>query len=101
MGKTPEADAVMDKAFQLDGADMVAIHIYASGLLAGGRNEKALEAFKINQQKHPEEKFFTYFGLAGPIPPRVTKQTLLRTGKRPSKTSLPAVGTRFLSMKTL
>jgi len=28
------------------------------------RNEKALEVFKFNQRKHPEETFWTYFGLA-------------------------------------
>ena len=64
MGKTEEADKLMDKAFQLSGADPVPVYIYAMGLLGAGRKEKAIEVFKLNQKRHPEDKFWAYLGLA-------------------------------------
>jgi len=64
MGRDAEADVVMEKAIRLPGTDVLAIHIYAVGFLRAGKNEKALEIFKFNQQQHPEEKFWTYLGLA-------------------------------------
>jgi tetratricopeptide (TPR) repeat protein len=64
MGRDAEADAIIDKALRLSETDVIRIHIYAASLLAAGRKEKALEIFKANQQHHPEEKFWTYLGLA-------------------------------------
>jgi tetratricopeptide (TPR) repeat protein len=64
MGRIADADATMEKAMTLPGADLVPVHFYGARLLAAGRNEKALEVFKRNQQKYPEEKFVTYLGLA-------------------------------------
>jgi len=34
------------------------------GLVKNGKNSKAMEVFKANQQQHPEEKFWTFLGLA-------------------------------------
>jgi hypothetical protein len=64
MGKTDEADKLMDKAFQLTGADLLPVHIYAVRLLGAGRTAKAIEVFKLNQKRHPEDKFWSYVGLA-------------------------------------
>lgn len=64
MGRTADADAVIDEALRLPETDVVRIYFYASGLLAAGRNDRALEIFKANQQHHPEEKFWPYLGLA-------------------------------------
>ncbi|HEX3584989.1 MAG TPA: DUF2911 domain-containing protein [Candidatus Angelobacter sp.] len=64
MGKTDEADRLMDKAFQLTGADLLPVHIYGMRLLGAGRNEKAIEVFKLNQKRHPEDKFWSNVGLA-------------------------------------
>ena len=64
MGKTDEADKLMDQAFQLTGADLLPVHIYGMRLLGAGRNEKAIEVFKLNQKRHPEDKFWSYMGLA-------------------------------------
>ncbi|HEY2168958.1 MAG TPA: tetratricopeptide repeat protein, partial [Candidatus Angelobacter sp.] len=64
MGKTDEADRLMEKAFQLSGADLLPVHIYAMGLLGADRKEKAIEVFKLNQKRHPEDKFWSYVGLA-------------------------------------
>jgi hypothetical protein len=64
MGRNEEADATIDKALRLQETDVIRIYIYAASLLTYGRNEKALEIFKANQQHHPEEKFWPYLGLA-------------------------------------
>jgi len=64
MGRTADADVEMAKALTLPGADLLPVHFYGAQLLAAGRNEKALEVYKFNQRKHPEEKFWTYLGLA-------------------------------------
>ncbi len=64
MGRDAEADATIDKALVLPETDVVRIYGYAASLLTFGRNEKALKIFKANQQHHPEEKFWTYLGLA-------------------------------------
>jgi len=64
MGKLKESDDVMEKAFALEGAGLLPVHIYATRLLGEDRKEKALSVFKLNQQRHPEEKFWTYLGLA-------------------------------------
>jgi len=64
MGRNAEADATIDKALRLPETDVVRMYLYAAGLLRIPRNEKALEIFKSNSQHHPEEKFWTYLGLA-------------------------------------
>lgn len=33
-------------------------------LLRANRPDRALKVFRQNQQRHPEEKFWTYYGLA-------------------------------------
>ena len=64
MGKEAEANAIMDKAMRLPATEAVAIHRYAMGLLRGGKKEKAMEIFQFNFKQHPDEKFYTYVGLA-------------------------------------
>jgi len=64
MGRNDEADAVIDKALRLQETDVVRIYVYAATLMSYGRNDKALEIFKTNQQHHPEENFWPYLGLA-------------------------------------
>ena len=64
MGRSKEADAEMDKALDLPGTGMIYVHSYGVRLLRAGRSDRALKIFRINQQRHPEEKFWTYFGLA-------------------------------------
>ena len=64
MGREADADAVMQKALHLPGTDAVSIYIYAMGLLRNGKNAKAIAVFTFNRQQHPEEKFWTYLGLA-------------------------------------
>jgi hypothetical protein len=64
MGRSAEADAVMDKAIDLPGTQMIYVHSYGVRLLRAGRGERALKIFLVNQQRHPEEKFWTFYGLA-------------------------------------
>lgn len=62
--KDAEADAIMDKAINHQSATMQAIHQYGRSLLNDGKKEKALEVFKLNRQRHPDDKFTTFVGLA-------------------------------------
>lgn len=64
MGKDGDADGVMDKAIKLPSASVQAVHQYGRTLLAAGKNQKALEVFKLNRQLHPDDKFTTFVGLA-------------------------------------
>src|SRR5262249_9436038 len=64
MGKTGEADSVMDKAFTLPGADLLPVVGYGVGLLRAGRAQKAIEVLQLNQKRHPEDKFWNNLGLA-------------------------------------
>ena len=64
MSKNSDADAVMDKALHLPAAEPIAIHRYAMGVLREGKKEKAMEIFQFNMKQHPEEKFYTFVGLA-------------------------------------
>jgi hypothetical protein len=64
MGREADADKVMEKAFTLPGTDAVQIYIYAMGTLRSGKKDKAMKIFVLNQQKHPDDKFWTSLGLA-------------------------------------
>jgi tetratricopeptide (TPR) repeat protein len=64
MGRDIDADAVMEKALHLPGTDAVSIYAYAMRLLRNGKKDKAMKVFTLNQQQHPDEKFWTYLGLA-------------------------------------
>ncbi|MEZ4944898.1 MAG: DUF2911 domain-containing protein [Cyclobacteriaceae bacterium] len=64
MGKDSEAESVMIKAINHPTANVGQIHTYGRSLITAGKNDKALEVFKINQKLHPEDKFTTNVGLA-------------------------------------
>jgi hypothetical protein len=64
MGRESDAEAVMAKAMNHATATVPALHQYGRSLLQAGKKEKALEVFKLNRQKHPEDKFTTFVGLA-------------------------------------
>lgn len=61
--RNDEADIVMDKAIHHFSATVNGIYNYGLRLVKSGRQDKALEVFKYNQQRYPEEKFWTYRGL--------------------------------------
>ena len=64
LNRGPEAEAVMTKAINHPTANVQAVHQYARTLLAEGKSQKAFQVFKFNREKHPEDKFTTYVGLA-------------------------------------
>lgn len=64
MNKNDEAQVVMEKAINHPTASIGAVHQYARTLQNEGKAEKALEVFKLNRQRHPDDKFTTYVGLA-------------------------------------
>lgn len=59
-----EAEGVMSKAINHPTASVQAIHQYGRTLLNDGKKEKAMEVFKLNRQRNPDDKFTTYVGLA-------------------------------------
>lgn len=61
LGKADEAAAVMKKALPL--ASMQEVHQYGRSLLAQKKNKEALEVFKMNYDKNPNQ-FTTLIGLA-------------------------------------
>lgn len=64
LNRESEADALMATAINHPTATVQGIHQYARTLLNAGKKEKALEVFKLNRQRHPDDKFTTYVGLA-------------------------------------
>jgi len=64
MERASDADTVMDKAITMPDAPVMGIHQYGSTLLAAGKSEKAMQVFKMNRERHPEDTFVTYVGLA-------------------------------------
>lgn len=64
LGRSQEADAVMTKAIDHPTATVMGIHMYGRSLIAAGKNQEAMEVFKLNRKKHPEDIFTTHVGLA-------------------------------------
>jgi hypothetical protein len=64
LGRNAEAESLMSKAIVHKTATVSDIHQYGRGLLAQGKNEKAMEVFKLNAKNHPEDKFTPNVGLA-------------------------------------
>jgi hypothetical protein len=64
MNRDQESDAVINEALLLPGNDVLEVHSYGVSLLTSGRNDRAMEIFKLNRQQHPDDKFVTYLGLA-------------------------------------
>lgn len=64
MNRTADAEAVMSKAINHPTANIQGIHQYGRSLLAEGQSQKAFDVFKLNRDRHPEDKFTTFVGLA-------------------------------------
>lgn len=64
LGRTAEAEVVMDKAIKHPTANVNSIHQYGKSLLSQGKNKKAFDVFTLNRKMHPDDKFTTYIGLA-------------------------------------
>jgi len=64
LGREAEANAEMDKAIKHPTATVNMIHQYGRSLLTAGKNDKAMEIFKYNALKNPNDKFTPNVGLA-------------------------------------
>ena len=64
MGREADAESVMQKALQLPGTDAYSVYAYGMGLLRNDKKDKAMKVFTVNQQQHPQDKFWTSLGLA-------------------------------------
>ena len=88
MGKDADSDATMEKAIHLPDASVQVIHQYGRSLLNAGKKEKAMEIFKYNAQKHPEDKFTPNVGLARGYTAMGDKKKAISVGRMQLKTSL-------------
>lgn len=64
MGRHAEAEAVMNRAVALAGTPAVLLHQYGMRLLGQGKNDAAMAVFTLNDQRHPDEPYWTHVGLA-------------------------------------
>jgi Protein of unknown function (DUF2911) len=64
MARDADADSVMDQAVAMADAPVIGIHQYGTSLLAAGRKEKAMTIFVLNRERHADDTFVTYVGLA-------------------------------------
>jgi len=64
LGRDMDADTTMERAMRSEGAGAQQIHQYGMSVLQAEKKEKAMEIFKFNRQRHPDDKFFPYLGLA-------------------------------------
>lgn len=64
MGKSADADAIMNKAIRLPTTGSRLIYQYSARLLSTGRKDRALEVALLNLKEHPDETFWTHIGLA-------------------------------------
>ena len=64
MNRDTDADTVMDHALRLPATTPRDLYAYGMSLLSSGRTPRALQVFKMNRSRYPEEKFWTSLGLA-------------------------------------
>lgn len=64
LGRDADADTTMDHAMRLDGATAPGIYQYGMNLLNAGRKDRALQIFKADRVRFPDDKFWPYVGLA-------------------------------------
>ena len=100
MGKTTEADAAMKTAMPL--ASMTEMHQYARQLLQQKRNAEALEIFKLNASKNPNQ-FTTLMGLVRGYSANADYKNALKYAKLALPLSPNVANTTFLNtaIKTL
>jgi hypothetical protein len=64
LNRDSDAEAAMQEAIRLPGTEAASVYSYGMTLISWGKKDKAMEIFQWNRQQHPDEKFFTYVGLA-------------------------------------
>ena len=64
MNRDTDAAAVMDKAIHLSSTNAHVIYSYGMQTLRAGKKDRAMDVFKMNQQLHGDDKFWTSLGLS-------------------------------------
>lgn len=64
LNRDTDADTVMDHALRLPATTPRDLYAYGMTLLSSGRTPRALQVFKMNRSRYPDEKFWTSLGLA-------------------------------------
>lgn len=64
MNRDIDADTVMDHALRLPATTPRDLYVYGMSLLSSGRTPRALQVFKMNRARYPDDKFWTSLGLA-------------------------------------
>jgi len=64
LGRTGEADKLMEGAMVLPGTTAVDLYRYGMQMLGEKRNPEAMKIFEANRKQHPADKFWTSLGLA-------------------------------------
>jgi len=64
MNREADADTVMDHALRLPATTPRDLYAYGMSLLSSGRTPRAIQVFKMNRSRYPDEKFWTSLGLA-------------------------------------
>jgi tetratricopeptide (TPR) repeat protein len=64
MGRTNDANGVMDKALRLPSTSVRTVYQYGMQALRSGKKEQAMNIFRLNQQLHGDDKFWTSLGLS-------------------------------------
>ena len=106
MGRASDADTTMDRAIRLAGTSAREIYQYGAVLLRSGRTPRALATFKLNRDRHPEERFWTSLGLArgyaasGDKPNAIANwEIVLRNVPPAQKGSIPAFEKALQTLK--
>src|SRR5581483_10219741 len=64
MGRDAEAAQVTQRALHLPGNEVIPVALYGFQLLARARAKDAAEVFQLVQKQHPEDRYWSYVGLA-------------------------------------
>jgi len=64
MNRDADADTTMDRAVRMPGTTSREVYAYGVSQLSAAKTQRALAIFKLNSEKHPDDKFWTSLGLA-------------------------------------
>jgi predicted TPR repeat methyltransferase len=81
MGRDADAEGVMEEAVAMADAPVMGIHQYGASLIAAGKKDKAMAIFRMNRERHPDDTFVTYVGLARGTRRSAIRRTRSRTGE--------------------
>lgn len=89
LNRMAEAKAVMAKAIDHPSATVSQIHFYGRRLITEGKNEEALDIFKLNRKRNPKDNFTTIVGLARGYAATGQKKKAVENYRLAAKTAPP------------